>query len=871
MTTNALGLGCGRRTVAQAAGDREPFVFPDTERRYAPDRTVDIRHTRIEIALDPTEAAIAGAVTHTFAALSDDTREVRLHAGELEIEAAETSAGDALAFSHQGHDLVITLPGPLDFGDESAVVVRYRGRPRRGIYFVGPDEGYPDKPPQAWTQGQDEDSRFWFPCFDHPSERASTDVVARVPSKYRTISNGALVERTEHDDGTVSWHWHLEAEHPAYLVSLVVGEFAEVEIGDTPVEMRAYVAPGREKDAARAFGRTPEMMQLFGDRFGIAYPYEKYAQVVVEDFIFGGMENTSATTMIDLILYDDRAALDADMDNLVAHELAHQWWGDLLTCREWSHAWLNEGFATWSELVWMEHDKGVDEAAYQRLVMTKAYLAEDRGLYRRAIVDRRYDEPLDLFDRHLYEKGGLVLHMLRRELGEASFWRAIQAYAAQNRGRTVVTEDLRRSIESATGRNLDWFFDQWIHHAGHPELIVSWKHAAKDGLLALTVKQTQSTGEEMVDCFRATVPVTVVTKTGAHASFRVELTRRDHTFHLPLADEPAQVVFDPEGDLLAVVKLEQPAASSRAVLASDAPLMARIRAAHALVEEPTPASVEALAAVLPEGFWGLAAEAAAVLGRMRLPAARDALVAALAKARSPKTRRGIVAALGAFRHDETAGQALREVIEDGDPSIFVEGTAATALGATRTARARDIIESALATRESWGEAIRVGCVGGLAALGTDDVLPAILASTRYGQPPRLRAAAVRALAHVGRRMATREPVIEVLGDLLGDPDFRVLISTIDAFRILGDERGIEKLRAGPDLGADGRIRRAARSTIARLRKGGERSTEVARLSDDLERLRKQTAELTDRVAKLEAHAGSAETGETDGAASSPPA
>ncbi len=859
MTTEGLGLetavfGCGRRGCA--TGGRERFAFPGTTSRYAPDRNADMITVRIEIELDPEVTAIRGVVSYMFVGLADGMTELHLHAGELTIDAAEDVEGHALGFRQDGEDLYIALPSALEFDEPCEVSVRYHGTPRRGIYFIHPDEAYPRKAHQAWTQGQDEDSRYWFPCFDHPSEKFATEMLARVPARYTAVSNGRLVEKTAHDDGTATWHWRQEAQHSAYLVTLCVGEFDQIDLGDEPVPIMAYVPTGQRAIGERAFGRTSEMVRHFSERFGIPYPYEKYAQVVVEDFIFGGMENTSATTLIDLILYDDRAALDFDMDSLVAHELAHQWWGDLLTCRAWSHAWLNEGFATWSQVVWKEHAEGADEAAWERFTQAAKYREEDGGAYRRSIVDRRFEEPIDLFDRHLYEKGSLVLHMLRRELGEAAFWRAIQIYGLTNRGGSVVTEDLRLAIEEASGRNLDGFLDQWVYHAGHPEISTSWAWDEEAGVLAVTIRQTQKTGEEMVDVFRAHIDVRITEGDGAVLTRRFELVRRDHTFHIPLSGEPTGVEVDPHGDLLAVIEHAQPSKASRATLAADGPLAARIRAAHALTDEPTPVNVAALTARLTEGFWGLAVESAKALAAMRTPAARDALLAALPTCEHPKARRGIVSALGSFRGDVHVGAALVRVLEEGDPSLFVEAAAAHALGRCRTSGARVVLEQALEAKDAWAETIRTGCVAGLAALGDPAVVPAITACTAYGRHPRLRAAAARALGPLGGRLAGRDGILDTLADLATETDLRLVTAAIDALRTMGDARGIPILTGAPARHPDGRVRRDAKDAALRLGKTAGRTTEVARLSDELERLRKQNGALLDRMEKLEARFGS---------------
>ncbi len=832
-------------------GAREPFALAGTTARYAPDRSVDVRHTRLELRLDPTRRFIAGTATHTVVALDEGVTEIELHADELTILSVADGAGRALPFTHAEGRVRIRLRAPLALGAEASVTLAYEGSPRRGLYFVAPDVHHPDKPHQAWTQGQDEDSRYWFPCFDHPGEKASTEILARVPARYQALSNGALVGRTPHEDGTVTWHWRQALPHSAYLVTLVVGEFEEVALESPRVPLTVWVRPGQTGRVQAAFGRTAKMLEVFERRFGVAYPWEKYAQVVVEDFIFGGMENTSATTLIDVALFDERAGLDYDADDLIAHELAHQWWGDLLTCRDWPHAWLNEGFATWCETVFKEEHLGGEESAYERHTQRAGYLEEDAADYRRAIVDRRYAEPIDLFDRHLYEKGGCVLHMLRKELGEEPFWRAIRTYAETHAGQSVVTEDLIRAVERATGRNLEWFFDQWVFRGGHPELTCVWAFDGKRKDLALTLRQGQAGDELTPEAFRFHVEVEAVFKGGRRQRHRLEVTRRDHTLHIPCDEAPERVRFDPDGDLLATVELEGGADGHRTALAKDEAVIVRVRAAAALAKDATQATVDALAKALHDPFWGVGAEAAAALGRVRTPAARDALVAGLTAVKHPKARRALAAALGAFRGDAVVGEALARLLKRGDPSLFVEATAAAALGAVRAPGAFETLAHALATKESWIETIRMGCVRGLAALGDERAVPLLLERLAPREAMRLRSAAAGALAVLGRRLVQREAVREALVDLLGDASFPVVSNAIVALRVLGDERALGALHALAESGADGRVKRAARIAAGRIGRGAERTKEVARLSDDLEGLRRTNLDLVSRLERLE--------------------
>ncbi len=852
MSAEAHGIGCGRRGAGAGGGGREPFSLPGTLPRYAPDRSVDVEHVRLEIAVDPRQARISGTATHRLRGLLGGTTTIRLHAGEMRIDAVTAAQGQPLSFSHEGEDLRITLASPLASDARMEIQIRYEAEPRRGLYFVAPDAAYPDKRHEAWTQGQDEDSRYWFPCFDHPSEKATTEVLIRVPAGYTALSNGALVDRRTLSDGSLLWHWHLKHPHSAYLVMLAVGHYEQIDLGDAPVPLTAYVPPGTRALGERSFGRTAEMVALFGEKFGTPYPYEKYAQVVVQDFIFGGMENTSSTTLLDLMLYDDRAALDFDLDDLVAHELAHQWWGDLLTCRDWHHAWLNEGFATWSELVWREHARGADDAAYDRLEMSTRYMREDGQEYRRAIVDRRYEEPIDLFDRHLYEKGGQVLHMLRRELGEEGFWKTLATYVAAHRYGTVVTEDLRRAVETATGRDLDWFFEQWIYGAGHPELSVGVRHDEKAGVVHLSVKQTQK-AENTAESFRLSTRVRIEHAGGEVTQHDVRITRREQGFTFPAASAPRSVVLDPDGDLLASWKEEQSPQALQRILASDAPLRARIRAAGALGREGSGAALLALAQTLRDekAFWALKAEVAKALGSTRHSRARDALLSALSDEAHPKARRAIAQALGSFLRDEQVGAALISRLKAGDPSYFVEAALAKALGETRVPQARAALLEALRSKDSWAESVRVGVVEGLAALADESVFDVLREQSSYGRHPRLRSAAIQALATVGKRMVVKDPALETLGDLLHETDVRIVVGACQALRRLGDERAIALLQGAPPAHPDGRVHRQAAVAVERLRKGRERSSEVAGLADELARLQKAMAEQRERLERLE--------------------
>jgi len=497
---------------------------------------------------------------------------------------------------------------------------------------------------QVWTQGQDEDSRYWFPCFDSPHEKATSEVKVTVPAAMFALSNGSLIS-DQTTGGKRTLHWRLDVPHSCYLIMLAVGDFAAVETKWRDVPVVYYVARGSEAAAERTLARTPQMLELFSQRFGVAYPYPRYSQVFVADFIFGGMENTSATTLTDTVLLDERAAIDYDIDALVSHELAHQWFGDLVTCRDWGEGWLNEGFATYAEYLWREHHEGRDAADLELEEWADAYFGEDAGRYRRTIATKLYDEPIDVFDHHLYEKGGRVLHMLRAVLGDDAFWKTLGHYLGKHRHGLVESRDLARAVEDATGKVVDWFFSQWvIDGAGHPELEVSVKWDPETSLATVTVDQMQKV-DARTPVFR--LPTKMRFRIGEKdVDVPLEIVDPKHVFQLRLDGEPSQAIFDPGHVLLAARKIDKPEPLWISELAGATLAIDRAAAAQALAKRGGPAAEHGLATALEKDkFWAVRGSAALGLGTIRTATARDRLIKRLKGEVHPRARRVIARAL----------------------------------------------------------------------------------------------------------------------------------------------------------------------------------------------------------------------------------
>jgi aminopeptidase N len=789
------------------------FTLAGSQPQYAPDRTFDTEHIKLDLALDIPRKTLSGLCSTALRAIADGADHMVFDAVNFRVNFVRAS-GRALKHEYDGRRLKIFLPRPLKSGQSLKVDIGYQvTRPKLGMHFIGPDKHYPDKPVQVWTQGEDEFARYWFPCHDAPQERTTTELMVRVPKGFTAVSNGRLVRKSVKGKNAF-FHWRQDIPHATYLVTLAVGKFTEIRDKWRHVPVQYYCPPGREEDARRSFGKTPKMMDFFSKMIGVPYAYPKYAQVVAVDFIYGGMENTSATTQTALTLHDERAHLDFSSDPLVAHELAHQWFGDLLTCKDWSHAWLNESFATYFEALFQEFDKGKDEFAQELHQNAEIYFDEDREHYRRPIVTKVYKQPSDLFDRHLYEKGSLVLHMLRNLLGDEAFWKSIHTYVADNKGKVVETVNLLNAIQKATGRNMARFFDQWVYRAGHPEYKVRywWNGAAKEA--HVRVVQAQPTDGE-TGLFA--MPVTFAFQTAqGEKRFTETVEKKSHLFKFKLASEPLLVLFDPDHSLLKKVDFPKPEAQWLRQLTQDSHPRGRVEAAQALSKSGGPSVVKALEEALSrEKFWAVQGEIAAALGHIRTPEAVEALLRAHRTVEHPKARRMLIAALGEAK--DGAVRTRLKASYRGEKSYYAECAALRSLGRSGDASLRAGF-SDLMKRDSWNDILRCGALEALTALRPPDIVEVLKKYTAYGHSHPLRMTAIRGLAAVG---AGREDVQRHLIPLIQDPFLLVQLAAVRSLAHIGNERAVpalEKLTKG-DL--DGRLKRTAEEAIQKIKKGIE--------------------------------------------------
>ncbi|MFQ5719387.1 MAG: M1 family aminopeptidase [Acidobacteriota bacterium] len=836
---------------APAAGDgpedvaRLPWHDSRSRLQVPPVRSLDILSYRIAVELDFDRHEIRGQVNVSGRSFAQPVSRVTLDAADLSIHEARGPEGEPLRFREHADKLEIDLAQPLPPGQETSFSIVYSARPRRGLYFIEPTPEYPDRPVQAWTQGEAEDSRYWLPLFDYPSERSSTVLSVTVPERFIAISNGKLTAVEDGPEvGKHTFVWEMPFAHAGYLNSLAIGEFDEIQQEWDGIPVRHYVPVGRRDDGVRSFSATPDMMEFFSTFIGVRYPYAKYAQVAVHDFIYGGMENISATTQTDETLHAAEDDVDFPSDGLVAHELAHQWWGDYLTCNSWAHAWLNEGFATYFEALYREHAQGEDAFDLRMRAHRKRYLAEDAKA-RRPVVLHRYAAPMDLFDGVLYQKGAWVLHMMRHALGEDGFRAAIHQYAVANGGRSVETADLKRAVAVATGRDMDAFFQQWVYGVGHPELKVSHRWDAEREELVVRIQQTQvAAGGALFD-----FPLTIEVHDDEGVRRQdVRVRSADQEVLLAAPRPPRLVMVDPDEVLLKALVEEKDEDEWLLQLARGSRAVNRIDAAAGLARgEAGSVAIEALEkALTTDPFHGVRRAAAKALGEIGTRAARQVLVKA-ADQEDSRVRASVLTALGEFSGDTAPSGTLRAAIA----SASTSASTAAALASLAKVAGKDAFDdlSDALTRPSHQEVVRAAALKGMVEVGSTTALAIVQEWTRWGHPQRARVAATTAL---GDWPAAGPEVIGRLIDLTRDDWLFVRQA---AAKALGgvDGSGVEPaLMRLADHDPNPRVRLAARRALQKRSRSGAGADEV---QPEIDTLREETRRLRREVESLREKSG----------------
>ncbi len=835
------------------------FELPGARPHYNPDRPGQVEHIALDLKLDIPNQSYQGVCTTRINPIRNGIDRLTLDAVNLNIESVQI-AGINQAFEYDGEQLQVRLNQPAKIGEKIELTIAYHvEKPQRGIYFIAPTDAYPHKPTQVWTQGEDEDSRFWFPCFDYPGQLATSEIRVQVPKPFMAVSNGELIAIDDHGD-TKTYHWSQQQVHPSYLVTLAIGDFAELRDEWHGKPVTYYVEKGREDQARLSMGKTPRMIEFYSEKYGYPYAFPKYAQVCVDDFIFGGMENTSTTLLTDRCLLDERAAIDnRNTESLVAHELAHQWFGDLVVIKHWSHAWIKEGMASYAEVMWIEHEYGREEAAYYLLGQAQQYLDEDASRYRRSLVTHVYREAIELYDRHIYEKGSCVYHMMRAELGDELFYTSIATFLNDHAHQTVETIDLLRAIEKATGRNLTFLFDQYVYRGGHPDYKVAYAWDSDSNLAKVTVTQTQS------DLFDLKIPIGIGFVNDSKVdikTFTVRVHEKEQSFYFPIDKKPDFVSFDAGNYHLKTVELAYPFPELKAQLQFDPDPVARLYAAEAIAKKGGLEAVKTLIEALKnEAFCGVRADVCRNLATIKLDQAIDGVLLAL-KDSDARVRRAAVESLAQITTPESY-TALGAIVENGDPSYYVEAAAlrsfgkVAASGATQADEAQTLklIETVLKERQGWNEVVRSGAIGALSQLKTSEsALNLILEYTQIGVSQPLRLTAIRALGAIssGQTHVNLERILDRLRTLSRETFFLSQVAVAIALGQMETPKAIGILQSLADQTPDGRVRRIAEEAIQGVQKNAGADKAVKQLREELDQIKKENQELKSRLETLEA-------------------
>ena len=820
-------------------------------KKYARDRKVDIEHLKIEVTPDFAARTVAGTTTLSFSPIARPLGELRLDAVGLRVSKVEATGASIAEHQSTDEQLVITFREPVAPGAKASVTVTYSASPERGLYFRTPEMGYPSGDTQLWTQGEPELHRFWFPGYDYPNERFTSEVICHAPEGMEVVSNGSMVGRTKRPDGLVTTHWRQDQPHVNYLVALAVGHFTKLEDSLNGLPLAVFVPPSSAAEVANTFLDTKKILDFYQREIGVPFPWAKYYQVYCHDFIAGGMENTSASFMAEGLIYSSATEQLQSLHGLDAHETAHQWFGDLVTCRDWSHLWLNEGFASYYTVLYEGEKFGPDGLAHA--LWREAERVINAAPDTKPMVWRDYTDPVQQFDYRAYPKGAWVLHMLRSQLGPDLFREGIKTYLARHRNGIVTTDDLQQAMEDVSGLSFDQFFDQWVHHGGHPELAVDYSWNAGTKLARISVRQTQTVSPQ-VPLFRIPLPVRFTLPDGQTQSATLDVKAASEEFHVALPAAPESVRIDPEFTVLAKVSFSPPGEMlTRQLTKSD--MLGRVFAVQALEGRSDDDSVKQLAGVLAsDPFWFVRQKAVKALRKIDTPAARDALLAAPAQP-DARVRRDWVNAIGAQFTPQAAARLSRLAGEEKNPEIVA--AILDALGALPGAAPADWLD-----RPSYRDTIAFAAIQSLRSRDEQAAAPAVLArlakirSVVPGVPaPRSNdyASAMDALAFLSRKQQDPSPTLDFLTSHLNDPRESYRAAAARALGTLGDPRARAALSALTEVSKpfNDPVREAAGASLARIASLQTGAAELKELVTRLQDQQKKLEELTQKIEKLE--------------------
>ncbi|MBK7409723.1 MAG: M1 family metallopeptidase [Saprospirales bacterium] len=649
-------------------------------------RVFDLIHTRLEVSFDWEAESVKGKALLTLRPYFFPSDQLVLDAKNFIVNGIKLDGQDHdLPFQNNEEQLTIQLDRMYQRTDTLRIWIDYIAHPDetggswaitsdKGLFFINSTGEDPNKPRQIWTQGETENNSRWFPTIDKPNERCTDELLITVADNFQTLSNGVLVSSTQNPDGTRTDYWKMDQPHAPYLIMLAVGEYAIVQDQWRDIPLQYYVEPEFEEDAKAIFPYTPEMLEFFSNLLDYPYPWPKFSQVVVRDFVSGAMENTTAVVFGEFMNGKTRELVDVrENEKIVAHEMFHQWFGDLVTCESWANLTLNEGFANYSEYLWLEHKHGKEEADYHLISEESDYVYFARG-NAHALIDFHYTDRESMFDQHSYNKGGLILHMLRRYLGDEAFFAGLNHYLTKNAYSEVEADELRLAMEDVSGQDLNWFFDQWFFQEGHPILDIQYSYEERTGEAVVRVEQTQY-NEGFPAIFQFPVTVQLFLPNQPVREEKTWMRERVNEFRFPVSEKPLLMLFDPDRELLCERTENKSIADYGQQYQLAINVRDRLEALQQLVNSEDADQTKALVASLDDSFWAIRLFA---LDNLELGSIPMSKVETLAKGDSHSNVRAASCFLLGQSGDARYAQTMEHIIEN-DFSLLSTAAALDAL------------------------------------------------------------------------------------------------------------------------------------------------------------------------------------------------
>lgn len=828
-------------------GSFAPGDGSSSARKYAPSREVDILHLAIDVTPDFNQRSIEAEVTLRFKPIAKPLAELRLDGVDLSV--AKVGSSEKLSGWHASDkEVIVTFEPPIPADKEAMVNIRYSATPKKGLYFRTPEMGYKPEDTHIWTQGEPIEARHWYPSFDAPNEKFTSEVTCRVPEGMVVLSNGKLISE-EKDTGTglVGTRWRQDQPHVNYLIALVAGKLKKIEDKYKDIPLAFYTPASQIEHARNSFKDTKDMMAFFEKEIGVPYPWAKYYQVCVDDFGWGGMENTSLTILSDRTLHLAESEPIVSSQGLIAHELAHQWFGDLVTCKDWAHLWLNEGFATYYDALYEGHKHGPDAMRYSMYQSAKGIMGQPNQT--NAIVRRDWREPEEQFSYLAYPKGSWVLHMLRSQLGEDLFRRCIKTYLEKFQFDVAETEDLNGVIEELSGRTFDRFFDQWVYHAAYPDMGVTYNWDEKTKLAKLTLSQNQKLSDNVL-LFEFPLTVRFKSKSGTVTDRRITVKEKSEDFYFPLAEAPEIVRLDPELTVLAKFNFNPPTPMLYAQLSDKSDMLGRLIAAEQLSTKKDKDTAKRLKDALNnDAFYGVRIAAAQSLRSIQSDEALEALLASREQS-DARVRRQVLSAINGYYRESSYQAVLQAIPDEKNPEI--KTLAIASLAGYAKPEVKGTFTKFL-NSESYRHTFADAAIQGIRAQDDPEFLQPLLNTLKQREPEFTSGGLARGLetlAFLARNEESKDPYREFIVQHVNSKKQRVQIAAINALGALGDPKAIAVLERFTGTVKETPERTAAEKAIAAVRDQKKPGVELGTLRTEVMNLQKENRELRKELDEL---------------------